>query len=225
MELALKIAAGFGALLIVIGYLGYIVAGFKHHFVTGIISALPVLNIVTIPALWYTAAKKVIISFIGIIIFAASWYMGADEGITNLIAKLQGKPGHTTIVSNSTNAPLSLNNSTSISPATTISAAPLTASTSSDPYAAKQRFIDESNTIPLPPKALYSIRFEEIPLNNILSLKGRIIQLTMKNNQTIEGRVSAVSNSSIILQTRSATNNELPIANIKQLRLMVKKAN
>jgi len=64
MELAFTIIAGLGALLILFSYLGFVFAGFRHHFVTGIISALPVLNIVTVPALWPKARKKIIISFL-----------------------------------------------------------------------------------------------------------------------------------------------------------------
>lgn len=233
MEIALTIVAGFGALLILIGYLGYVVAGFKHHFVTGIIATLPVLNIVTIPALWYTAAKKIMISLLGIIILATSWFFGADKSISSTLAQLQGKKGQSTVALNSTRSPLNLNNVTNINPTTTISPPtsstvsmpPQTASTSSNPYIEKQREINEEKTIPLPPKALYFMSFELIPLNNILSLKGRTIQLTIKNNQRYEGRVMTVSNTSIVLQSRSANANEIPTANIKEVRLMVKKAN
>lgn len=225
MELALIIIAGIGALLFLIGYLGFVVAGFKHHFVTGIISALPVLNIVTIPALWYNASKKFFLSILGIALVGGSWFMGADEGINKTIAKLKGEKVQQVVnTSNSVQSPLNINNTTG---STTIAATPSsqTSATSSNPYAAKQRYIDESNVIPLPSKALYSVRFEAIPLNNISALKGRTIQIVTKGNQLYEGQVTALSTSSIAVQSRGSVANELPIANIKQLRLMVKKAN
>lgn len=222
MELALTIIAGIGVLLFLIGYLGFVVAGFKHHFVTGIISALPVLNIVTIPALWHKVSKKFLLSILGIALVGGSWFMGADKGINKTIAKLKGEKvqliGNTT---NSNQTSLNINRATS---STTIASAP-SSQTFSNPYTEKQRYIDESNVIPLPSKALYSVRFEAIPLNNISALKGRTIQIVTKDNQLYEGQVTALSTSSIVVQPRGSVANELPIANIKQLRLMVKKAN
>ena len=85
MELAFTILAGLGAFLILIGYLGFVFAGFRHHFVTGIISALPVLNIVTVPALWPKAGRKVVTSILGIIIVLASWFLGANTGIPKYV--------------------------------------------------------------------------------------------------------------------------------------------
>jgi len=222
MELALTIIAGIGALLFLMGYLGFVVAGFKHHFVTGIISALPVLNIVTIPALWYNARKKFFLSVLGIALVGGGWFMGADKGINKTIALLKGEKVEQ--VSNSGQRPLTITTATG---STTITTAPpsQTPATFSNPYTEKQRYIDESNVIPLPRKALYSVRFEDIPLSNISALKGRTIQIVTKGNKHYEGRVTALSISSLVVQSRGSVVNELPIANIKQLLLMVKKAN
>ncbi len=189
MELGLTILAGLGALLFLIGYLGFVVAGFKHHFVTGLISALPVFNIVTVPALWRKASRKVISSAIGLVLVIASWFLGANTGIQNLIAMVKGdKP----IVSQSTT---SLDTDTSLQPT-----------------------INESNMQALPKKALYRMAFEAIPLDKIQTLKDRVVQITTNNGDKIEGRVSHLTASSITVQ-----GNELAIANIKQISLMVKK--
>jgi len=87
MELALTIIAGLGALLFLVSYLSYVASGFKHHFVTGIISALPVLNIVTLPSLWDKSRGKFVIGFIGLVIAAAAWLLGADKGFQNILSK------------------------------------------------------------------------------------------------------------------------------------------
>ena len=78
----------------------------------------------------------------------------------------------------------------------------------------------------LPGKALYKLSFESIPVNKINTLKNRVIQLITKKNKIIEGRISKVTDTSIFIQSGGAVlvENEFPIANIKQLRLMVKKA-
>lgn len=219
MELALTIIAGIGALLFVFAYLGYVIAGFKHHFITGIISALPILNIVTIPALWYKTSKKILLSILGIIIVGASWFLGADKGINNTIALLKGKPKQNTVVL--TNPSQNATNRSSI----LVTTPQINQQTASKPYASKQRFINDNNLAPLPGKALYHMQFEVIPLKNIGTLQGRTIQITTNSHETYEGRVTKITNSSIVIQSKSTEANELPIANIKQLRLMVKKAN
>ena len=92
MEIGLVALAGIGLLLFLYSFLAYILAGFKHHPVTGLISMLPVLNIVTLPSLWHLVGRKLIIGFVGLLIAGGSWVIGAEQGINNLIAKVQGKP-------------------------------------------------------------------------------------------------------------------------------------
>ena len=92
MEIGLVALAGIGLLLFLYSFLAYIIAGFKHHPVTGLISMLPVLNIVTLPSLWHLVGRKLIIGFVGLLIAGGSWVIGAEQGINNLIAKVQGKP-------------------------------------------------------------------------------------------------------------------------------------
>jgi len=221
MELALTIVAALGALLFIIGYLAFVLAGFRHHFVTGIISVFPVLNIVTIPALWHKVGKKVILSFIGAAIVAGSWFMGADKGINNLVAMLKGDAPQETVIASSSSQSTGTQ-STSIS--NTVKIAPADSGEMASPYLAKQRQLDESRMQGLPPRALYRMSFDDVPVNQIKSLKGRVIQLITNDHELFEGRVNSVSNSSVIIQSGSIAN-ELPLANIKQLRLMVKKAN
>jgi len=231
MELALTIIAGIGILLFLIGYIGFVFAGFKHHFITGIIAALPVLNIVTLPALWDRTSKKIMLSAFGIIITGVSWFFGANTGIQKTIAVLQGKQA-TTQATRVSQPP-----AVKISPTVTISA-PATSQSSQNPadsnlpqttkpFANKQRIIDESRLQGLPSKPLYKMAFEAIPINKITALTGRVIQVTTNNNENLEGRVLNVSRSSVIIQTSTSgtQGNEIPIANIKQLKLMVKKTN
>ncbi len=92
MEFALVALTGIGLLLFIYSFLAYIFAGFKHHPVTGLISMLPVLNIVTLPSLWHITSRKLIFGFIGLLIAAGSWMMGTEQGVNNLLAKIQGTP-------------------------------------------------------------------------------------------------------------------------------------
>ena len=93
MEIALVALAGIGLLLFLYSFLAYIFAGFKHHPVTGLISMLPALNIVTLPSLWHVTGRTLVIGFVGLIIAAGGWMMGAEQGFNHLLAKAQGKPG------------------------------------------------------------------------------------------------------------------------------------
>jgi hypothetical protein len=206
MELAFTIIAGLGALLFLSGYLGFVFAGFKHHFVTGLISALPVLNIVTVPALWRNASRKFITSIFGLIIVVASWFLGANTGISKYVGLLKGdkQATQTTIVGSPSTV---INNITTSSP-----------TDSSTPNL--HQSIDESKMKQLPKKALYHMSFEAVALDKIQTLKDRVVKIITTKNSQLEGRVDNVSASSIVIN-----GSELPIANIKQISLMVKKAN
>jgi small nuclear ribonucleoprotein (snRNP)-like protein len=83
--------------------------------------------------------------------------------------------------------------------------------------------IDESKMLGLPSKALYSMHFDPVPVNQISTLQGRIVKITNQQNEEIEGRIKAVSASSVVVE--GDYENEIPIATIKQVLLMVKKAN
>lgn len=228
MELILTIIAALGALLFLFGYLAYVGSGFKHHFVTGLISIFPVLNIVTVPALWHKTSKKLIISVLGVALLGGSWFMGADKGISKTLALIKGESTQETVVASNPSIPLPIKQSsgtTIASGTTTISAPTSNQTTASKPYANQQRFIDESKMQGLPGKALYRMTFEAVPVNKISTLTGRVIQITTNNNVQHEGRVVKVLNSSVFLKQKNTVVNELPIANIKQLFMMVKKAN
>ncbi len=204
MELALIIIAGVGALLFILGYLAYVLGGFKHHFVTGIIAVLPVLNIVTLPSLLHKSRGKLVVSIIGLVMFVASWFLGANKSLPNLISGKKGLSSEEVILSSNSNE----DNSTSQGLA--------------DSQSKVIDKFDSKNMVVLPSKALYNMSFETIPTNKINSLQGRIVQVTLSNNEVLEGRLQSVNAGSFFIEGN--IENELPIGNIKELKLMVKKA-
>ena len=212
MELALTVIAGLGALLFIVSYLSYVISGFRHHFVTGIISALPVLNVVTLPSLWDKSRGKFVIGFIGLVIAAVAWFMGANKGFQNLLSKQPVNSAESVVLSSEPTTPQGPSEAVS-STQSNISVTTNTVQPSS---------YNEQNMIGLPTKALYTMSFELVPIDKINTLKGRIVQITDINNENIEGRIKTVTQSSVILD--GLLENELPIASIKQLRMMVKKA-
>ncbi len=202
MELAFTIIAGLGALLFLSGYIGFVFAGFKHHFVTGLIATLPVLNIVTIPALWRNTSRKIMISAIGLIIMTASWFLGTNTGVNKYILLLKGdnKIAQIAIISPSTNNIVISHTQNSLT-------------------SNIQQSIDDSEFQPLPKTALYRMSFEVIPVDKIQGLKNRVVKIITTKGTQIEGQVESVNASSITIN-----GSELPIANIKQISLMIKKA-
>lgn len=232
MEITLTIIAALGALLFLIGYLAFILAGFRQNFITGIISALPVLNIVTVPALWHKTSKKLMISVLGIAITTASWFFGADANIKKLLfhsnnadMRNVGMNTGANISSPTINVSQNVKQGSRQVVGTTV-IRPSDETVSAGPFANTQRrLIDESEMQELPKRALYKLAFESVPVNKVKTLKGRIIQLISNKNKLIEGRISRVSNSSVFLHSGRTISieNEFPIANIKQLRLMVKR--
>jgi len=236
MELVLTIIAGLGVLLFLIGYLAFVMAGFRHHFVTGIIAALPVLNIVTVPALWHRTSKRLMLSVLGLIIVAISWFLGADTKIKKLLFKTANNNSQVIMSKNNgmrfpsaqNDSLASQGNMTELSKTATGTVATHRAkeqTSSMTPFANQQRFIDESNMQMLPAEALYRLSFEPVPVDRISTLNGRIIEITLNTHKVYEGKVTNVSNSSVLLLSGNSISieNEFPIANIKQLRLMVKK--
>ena len=211
MQLALIILAGLGALLFIISFIAYVISGFRHHFVTGLISTLPVLNIITLPSLWHKSSRKFITGFIGLIIFIGAWLLGADKGIQNLISQQSISNNDAVMVNNVTNNAQKNSNSTN--------------NPSTKPTVIKSNrslALNEEDMIDLPKKALYRMAFDVVPVGQINTLHGRIVQITTTDNANIEGRIKSVSPGSVVLE--GLFENELPLASIKQLKLMVKKA-
>jgi len=211
MQLALTILAGLGALIFVFCFIGYVLSGFKHHFVTGLISMLPVLNIVTLPSLWDKNSRKFLTGLVALVITSGAWFMGADNGFQNLVSRGNLSSNEEVVISSASNS-------------TTAIKVPSSNNQQINNPVTKTSFnYDEEDMFALPSKALYVMGFDIVPINQISSLKGRIVQITNNNNELIEGRVKSIAPGSVIVD--GDLENELPIASIKQLKLMVKKAN
>ena len=211
MQLVLTILAGLGALIFIFCFIGYVLSGFRHHFVTGLISMLPVLNIVTLPSLWDKNSKKFLTGLVALVITSGAWFMGADNGYKNLVSRGNLSNNEEVVISSASN-----NTATSKTSSADVQKNSNSVTKTTYKY-------DEEDMFALPSKALYVMGFDIVPINQISSLKGRIVQITKNNNELIEGRVKSIAPGSVIVD--GLLENELPIASIKQLKLMVKKAN
>lgn len=193
MEIALVAVAGLGLLLFLISYLAYILAGFKHHPVTGIISAIPVLNVVTLPSLWHVAGRKLILGFLGLLLAGGSWYFGAEQSLNNIVAKFQGKEVVSTQLS----------------------------SNSQQKSKAVQSLL-ESNMQGLPHKALYKLTFDDVAIDKLSTLQGKTVSIVTRDSQTVEGRLMKIINTKAFLDARNIEKT-VELDQIRQLSVMVKK--
>jgi hypothetical protein len=231
MELALTLIAILGFLLFILSYLRFVFAGFKHHPVTGALAAIPVLNVLVLPTLWYRTGKFLVFGVFALALAAGAWFMGAERGINKYTSLLSGKTLPAVTQTTQTPVPAAMPESPQKTSTQTGQAPNQQVASQSQPVPAtpKPQFkaisIDESKLQSLPGKALYKMSFEDVPVGNIKTLLGRIVRLLDKDHTSIEGRVTAVGASSVSIQqtNSSGANLELPIANIKKLSLMVKK--
>lgn len=227
MELALTIILILGMLIFVVGYLKFVLSGFRQHPVTGIIAILPAINLLVVPSLWHKTSRALIIGFLGLLMVAGAWFMGADKSLQGYLGLLTGKEQSTS---------LTMQAQPSVSTHSTaglVAAPTITASSTEPPETIVQPLvranhpsvmIDESKMQSLPTKALYKMSFEEVPVKNLAILGGRIVKITDNNLVVYEGRVSNISVSSVFVKPMGKSIDvELPITNIKKLSLMVKK--
>jgi len=193
MEMALVALAGIGILLFLFSYLAYIVSGFKHHPVTGLIAIFPVLNVVTLPSLWHKNGRRLIIGFVGLLIAVGSWMFGAEQGANDLLAKIQGNT-------------------------------PQVQSLSSSEQASQAQLLIESDMQGLPSKALYRLVFNDVNIEKLGTLQGRIIRLSTKEGEIFEGRLVKIINTKAVIESTKNSESKVTITDIKKLGVMSKQA-
>jgi len=193
MEMALVALAGIGILLFLFSYLAYIVSGFKHHPVTGLIAIFPVLNVVTLPSLWHKNGRRLIIGFVGLLIAVGSWMFGAEQGANDLLAKIQGNT-------------------------------PQVQSLSSSEQASQAQLLIESDMQGLPSKALYRLVFNDVNIEKLGTLQGRIIRLSTKEGEIFEGRLVKIINTKAVIESTKNSESKVTITDIKKLSVMSKQA-
>ncbi|PID49375.1 MAG: hypothetical protein CR991_06415 [Proteobacteria bacterium] len=81
MEYILVAVFAIGLLLFVLSWLRVIWVGFKHHPMTGLISAIPVVNLLVLPTIWHKVSGWLLLGFIGLLITIMAWFMGAEQRV------------------------------------------------------------------------------------------------------------------------------------------------
>ena len=157
MNLSLFIITLVGLATLLICYLIISFRSFKHHIVTGILSLLPVVNLLIIPSVWYQIRKPFLISMLAILVASAAWFLGGNKYNTL-----------NSVISNNQSS-----NSTSLA--------------------------SNTQTIPLPQKPLYYVKYRVISQSKIAQTLDQSIRVTLTNSTQLQGRNQSVNKSTLQL--------------------------
>lgn len=187
MEYLLLTAFIIGMLLFAASWLRVIFAGFGHHFITGIVSAVPVINLLILPGIWHKVYGWVFAGIIGLLVAVGSWYAGADEHVyryaheTGISLPGPGAEGP---------GPLSEN---------TQEPSPSTQDTVTDDYTPATPLAPGQV---LPKKALYKMTYQKVAGNSLGEYIGQYARITRTDRKTFEGKVVGLANKGIIVERR-----------------------
>ncbi len=183
MEYLLLTAFLIGILLFVASWLRVIFAGFVHHFVTGIVSAVPVLNLLILPVIWHKVYAWVLAGIIGLLIAVGSWYAGAEEHVYRYAA----------------------GNGISIAP-------PVAEGQIGEGTQGKKTPADfaaeETPATPLAPgqelprKSLYKMTYQTVGNRSLDQYVGSYVRITRTDRKTFEGKILGPADNGVMIERR-----------------------
>ena len=206
MELAVLIAAAIGILLFAISYLKFAYEGFRYHLITGLLALIPVINLVALPTLWDKTSRMLMIGFVGLIIAAGAWFLGAGKTFQAYTGTRQSQLS---------------------APAATAGNTPIvTANGTSTAGSAPRPATNDRLLSLLPSKALYRLDFESASADQIMTFTGRIVKITSVDHIVRDGRIQSVTPSSVFIEQSGDGQiaYEMMLSNIKSIEVMVKRA-
>lgn len=185
MTLALAALTVIGFIIFIFNYGRIIIASFKHHIVTGLISLVPGINIVVLPTIWARIGNAFVISIIGLALATCGWIMGGKVAINQLLSP-------------STTA-------TSITPSNADQ--PQASHPANDTSTTNSSF----KQLPLPNKALYQLRYQTINLQTTALNVSEQLRITLKDGNRFEGRLIEAIDETITINQKPS----LPTLRIK----------
>lgn len=194
MDYLLVIAFAVGLLLFLLSWLRVTFAGFGHHFLTGLFSLIPVLNVLVLPSLWHRVYGWVMVGTVGLLMAIASWFAGADSSLYRYTADAgfslpsfaAGKSGVTTNT-------LTLQKKTS-----DLLAAPATPAVDPNQPAAPLPSGKE-----LPKTALYRMSYQPVALTDLGSYQAHYIRITQQDRRSLEGKLLGLDENELTLERRT----------------------
>jgi hypothetical protein len=212
MESILGIATLVGLVLLLIGYLLIVFAGFRHHTMTGIIAMIPVLNILIIPSTWHRASAGFIIGTVGLVIAVIGWFAGGSGYFYQQFSIPKPNQAQTeTQQVQASSVPLpegQKEGQKENKPAEEKQQNPL----SNRPIGA---------IIPLPDKPLYKLVYKDADRNELKQLIGEYIRITDKKKLRYEGKLENIKGEKVSLKAGINTA-DFKLSDIAQIEKIVK---
>ena len=206
MELAVLIAAAVGILLFAISYLKFAYEGFRYHLITGLLALIPVINLVALPTLWDKTSRMLMIGFVGLIIAAGAWFLGAGKTVQSYTGGGRSQLS---------------------APAATAGNTPIVTADGTSTVGSSPRPVTNDKLLSLlPSKALYRLDFESASADQIKTFTGRIVKITSVDHIVRDGRIQSVTPSSVFIEQSGDGQiaYEMMLSNIKSIEVMVKRA-
>lgn len=184
MEYLLLGAFIIGLLLFIMSWLRVVFAGFAHHFVTGIVSIVPVLNLLILPSLWHKVHSWVLSGIVGLLVAIGCWYAGADQHVYRYThnAGIDVPVPEGAIRTEGLN--LQQNTQNVVSSEDNTPAVPLPSGKE------------------LPKSALYSMSYRETSATSLGQHVNQYVRLTRIDRKKLEGKVIGADDRGIVLERR-----------------------
>lgn len=202
MEYLFIIAFAMGLLLFLVSWLRVIIAGFVHHFLTGVVAIIPVVNVLVLPSVWHQVYGWVMAGFIGLLLAIATWFAGADKQVYQY-AQQAGIHLPT--------QPMSEPVASGVLP-TRQETAEVTPPPTANPTNTATRSVanDDPNqpASPLPtgkelPKtALFTMAYKTVEPKELASYQGQYVRLTQKDRRQYEGKLLGTEADSLRIERR-----------------------
>lgn len=222
-----------GVLLFVIGWIKVILGGFRHHAVTGLVALLPVVNLVTLPAVWHRAGKSVLLGFVGVLLAAGAWFMGAEPKVNKLTAKFgftltdnvaetSGPAVDAAADASAESQPVTYTFDLPSQTDTAAKQSETAANVEAEPAAPEPAKRESA----LPANALYHMVFEAVAPDNLATAIGQYVRISQKDGRTREGKLQAVDEGLIQLEERlegGTITRSIRLNDVREVALMVKR--
>lgn len=200
MEYLLIVAFAIGLLLFLLSWLRVIIAGFAHHFLTGIVAILPVVNVLVLPSVWHQVYAWVMAGFLGFLLAVATWFAGADKQVYQY-AHQAGFELPTQQLSH----PVATSN-LSTDQATVEVKIPAATNTVTATKTANDDPSQAAHPLPtgkeLPKTALFTMTYKAVDTQQLGEYQGQYVRLTQKDRQHYEGKLLGTEAGALRIERR-----------------------
>ncbi|MEE9304047.1 MAG: hypothetical protein V3U84_09685 [Thiotrichaceae bacterium] len=182
MSLLLFILAAIGGFIFLVAYLIIVIASFKHHTVTGLISLIPGINLVVLPTILGKTGKAFPTSVFALGLALVTWYAGGHRYLQNYLYSNPAASIQTDITETSVNP---INNNLNLAAA------------------------HKTKELPLPSKPLYYIVYTKVDSDQLGDLINKHIRITLVDDREFEGKNIEITTTSLLLETHDNNENHM----------------